>query len=72
MRDVQTLVADNIKMMRYRGKFQRSNFPQLVIEPTDEGQILEDKWKKWSELEAWKRSVSFWLFLLRLSLLTRS
>jgi len=46
-----------IKMMRYRGKFQRSHYPQLVIEPTDEGKVLEDKWKQWSELEAWKRYV---------------
>ncbi|KAB5551149.1 hypothetical protein GE09DRAFT_1125088 [Coniochaeta sp. 2T2.1] len=46
-----------IAMMRYRGKFQRSHYPQLVIEPTDEGKVLEEKWKKWSELEAWKRLV---------------
>jgi hypothetical protein len=43
------------KMMRYRGKFQRAHYPQLVIEATDEGTVLETKWKTWSELEAWKR-----------------
>jgi hypothetical protein len=50
-----------MKMMRYRGKFQRSHYPQLVIEPTDEGKVLEEKWKEWSELEAWKRFVSYLL-----------
>lgn len=56
-----------MKMMRYRGKFQRSHYPQLVIEPTDEGKVLEEKWKKWSELEAWKRFVcSLSLFTDRL------
>jgi hypothetical protein len=48
-----------MQMMRYRGKFQRSNYPQVTIEPTDEGKVLEEKWKKWSELEAWKRLVIF-------------
>lgn len=42
-------------MMRYRGKFQRSWYTVVVIEPSDRGKVLEQKWKKWYELEGWKR-----------------
>jgi len=44
-----------IAMMRYRGKFQRSSYHDVVIDPSDEGEVLEDKWKTWYELESWKR-----------------
>lgn len=43
-------------MMRYRGKFQGSHYPQIVIDGADEGKVLEEKWKRWYELECWKRS----------------
>lgn len=46
-----------IAMMRYRGKFSRSYYPPIVIDATDTGKTLEDKWKKWSDLESWKRLV---------------
>ncbi|KAK0731674.1 hypothetical protein B0H67DRAFT_82858 [Lasiosphaeris hirsuta] len=46
-----------IAMMRYRGKFKRSAYPSVVIAPSDEGKILEDKWKTWYEFESWKRLV---------------
>ncbi|KAK3940047.1 hypothetical protein QBC46DRAFT_354455 [Diplogelasinospora grovesii] len=46
-----------IAMMRYRGKFQRSTYPNIVLDPSDEGQVLEEKWKRWCELESWKRLV---------------
>jgi hypothetical protein len=42
-------------MMRYRGKFSRSAYPDIVIHPSDEGEVLEEKWKKWYQLESWKR-----------------
>jgi hypothetical protein len=42
-------------MMRYRGKFQRSAYPHVVIDPSDEGGVLEEKWKIWHEMESWKR-----------------
>ncbi|KAJ4297140.1 hypothetical protein N0V88_004058 [Collariella sp. IMI 366227] len=44
-----------ITMMRYRGKFGRSSYPDVVIYPADEGNALEEKWKKWSQQESWKR-----------------
>lgn len=44
-----------IAMMRYRGKFQRSSYPSVVVGREDEGKVLEDKWRVWSELESWKR-----------------
>ena len=44
-----------IAMMRYRGKFQRSSYPSVVIEREDEGKVLEEKWRVWYELESWKR-----------------
>ncbi len=42
-------------MMRYRGKFSRSAYPDIVIYPSDEGKVLDDKWKRWYQLESWKR-----------------
>lgn len=44
-----------IAMMRYRGRFQRSSYTPVVIDPSDEGKVLEDKWKRWYEQESWKR-----------------
>ncbi|GAB1310394.1 Transcription factor Pig1p [Madurella fahalii] len=46
-----------IAMMRYRGKFGRSFYPDVVVYPSDAGKVLEDKWKQWHELESWKRLV---------------
>ncbi|KAK3341724.1 hypothetical protein B0T25DRAFT_594172 [Lasiosphaeria hispida] len=46
-----------IAMMRYRGKFKRSAYPNIAIVPSDEGKVLEDKWKAWYEFESWKRLV---------------
>ena len=45
------------QMMRYRGKFGRAAYPDIVCHPSDEGKVLEDKWKRWYELESWKRQV---------------
>lgn len=42
-------------MMRYRGRFGNSLYPDLIIHPSDEGKVLEDKWKEWYQLESWKR-----------------
>ncbi|KAM7191545.1 C6 transcription factor RegA [Naviculisporaceae sp. PSN 640] len=44
-----------IAMMRYRGRFQRSSYTSVVIDPSDEGKVLEEKWRRWYELESWKR-----------------
>ncbi|KAL2180354.1 uncharacterized protein P884DRAFT_192361 [Thermothelomyces heterothallicus CBS 202.75] len=44
-------------MMRYRGRFGRSAYPDIVIHPSDKGQVLEEKWKKWHQLESWKRLI---------------
>ncbi|KAH9999580.1 hypothetical protein F4779DRAFT_605364 [Xylariaceae sp. FL0662B] len=46
-----------INMMRYRGRFQRSSYPSISVSPADEGDILEEKWKRWYEMESWKRLV---------------
>ena len=43
------------KMMRYRGKFQRSAYPHVIVDPSDEGEVLEQKWKTWYQMESWKR-----------------
>lgn len=43
------------QMMRYRGKFQRAAYRHIVIDESDEGEILEEKWKTWYEQESWKR-----------------
>jgi hypothetical protein len=29
----------------------------MVVEPTDEGEVLEAKWKEWYTRESWKRYV---------------
>ncbi|CCF38655.1 hypothetical protein CH063_09690 [Colletotrichum higginsianum] len=44
-----------ITMMRYRGKFQRASYPVIEVNMSDEGEILENKWKVWCERESWKR-----------------
>ncbi|KAK5663369.1 hypothetical protein OQA88_3797 [Cercophora sp. LCS_1] len=46
-----------IAMMRYRGKFQRSAYRHIVVDASDEGKVLEEKWKTWYEQESWKRLV---------------
>ncbi|PHH83924.1 hypothetical protein CDD83_2789 [Cordyceps sp. RAO-2017] len=46
-----------VTMMRYRGKFQRSKYPIITVDPLDEGDVLEQKWKSWVEREQWKRLV---------------
>lgn len=44
-----------VTMMRYRGKFQRSSYPLINVDASDEGEALEQKWRQWSEAESWKR-----------------
>ncbi|GKT42350.1 early growth response protein 1 [Colletotrichum spaethianum] len=44
-----------ITMMRYRGKFQRASYPIIEVSMSDEGEVLENKWKVWCERESWKR-----------------
>ncbi|KAJ8123955.1 hypothetical protein O1611_g9475 [Lasiodiplodia mahajangana] len=44
-----------ITMMRYRGRFQRSSYPAIVVSESDQGGELEEKWKRWYEAESWKR-----------------
>ncbi|UNI14453.1 hypothetical protein JDV02_001082 [Purpureocillium takamizusanense] len=46
-----------VTMMRYRGRFQRSKYPVIAVDSTDEGEVLERKWKQWVEMEQWKRLV---------------
>ncbi|KAJ3485822.1 hypothetical protein NLG97_g6741 [Lecanicillium saksenae] len=46
-----------VTMMRYRGKFQRANYPLVEVNPSDEGEELEEKWKAWVAREQWKRLV---------------
>jgi hypothetical protein len=42
-------------MMRYRGKFGASAYPEIIVYPSDGGRVLEEKWKRWYQLESWKR-----------------
>ncbi|KXH43386.1 hypothetical protein CNYM01_08603 [Colletotrichum nymphaeae SA-01] len=44
-----------ITMMRYRGKFQRASYPMVEVNMSDEGEVLEKKWRAWCERESWKR-----------------
>ncbi|KAI0486453.1 hypothetical protein F4859DRAFT_470441 [Xylaria cf. heliscus] len=44
-----------ITMMRYRGRFQRSSYPAIEVNESDQGEILEEKWRCWYESESWKR-----------------
>jgi hypothetical protein len=44
--------------MRYRGKFGRAAYPDIIIYPSDEGKLLEEKWRKWHQHESWKRCVT--------------
>ncbi|KAJ8114691.1 hypothetical protein ONZ43_g4841 [Nemania bipapillata] len=44
-----------ITMMRYRGRFQRSSYPAITVSESDQGEVLEEKWRSWYEAESWKR-----------------
>ncbi|GAP83481.1 putative C6 and C2H2 transcription factor -like protein [Rosellinia necatrix] len=44
-----------ITMMRYRGRFQRSSYAMSTVSESDQGEALEEKWKRWYEAESWKR-----------------
>ncbi|KAK1600644.1 uncharacterized protein LY79DRAFT_585978 [Colletotrichum navitas] len=44
-----------ITMMRYRGKFQRASYPIIEVDISDEGEVLENKWRLWYDRESWKR-----------------
>ncbi|OHE99529.1 hypothetical protein CORC01_05107 [Colletotrichum orchidophilum] len=44
-----------ITMMRYRGKFQRASYPMVEVNMSDEGEVLEKKWRAWCGRESWKR-----------------
>lgn len=46
-----------VTMMRYRGRYQRSSYPVIPVNASDEGEVLQEKWKKWVEHEQWKRLV---------------
>ncbi|XWW97136.1 hypothetical protein V2A60_005117 [Cordyceps javanica] len=50
-------LAIPVTMMRYRGKFQRANYPLIEVDASDEGEELEEKWKAWISREQWKRLV---------------
>lgn len=47
--------ANTVQMMRYRGKLQRSSYPLISVDPADEGAALEEKWRRWIDMERWKR-----------------
>ncbi|ODA82877.1 hypothetical protein RJ55_01386 [Drechmeria coniospora] len=46
-----------VTMMRYRGRFQRGKYPIVAVDASDEGDVLEGKWKQWVAQEQWKRLV---------------
>ncbi|KAH6606639.1 hypothetical protein Trco_005792 [Trichoderma cornu-damae] len=46
-----------VTMMRYRRMFQRCMYPVITVEPSDGGEVLEQKWTKWAAAEQWKRLV---------------
>ncbi|KAI5465861.1 hypothetical protein BGZ63DRAFT_411326 [Mariannaea sp. PMI_226] len=46
-----------VTMMRYRGRYQRSSYPVILVNTSDEGEELQEKWRKWVEQEQWKRLV---------------
>jgi hypothetical protein len=46
-----------ITMQRRANRFRRHHYQFPAIDPDDEGEILERKWRDWLELESWKRLV---------------
>ncbi|KAL7927749.1 hypothetical protein ACQKWADRAFT_317930 [Trichoderma austrokoningii] len=44
-----------VTMMRYRRLFQRHMYPPIPVDPSDEGEILEQKRIRWATAEQWKR-----------------
>ncbi|KAF7553026.1 hypothetical protein G7046_g7211 [Stylonectria norvegica] len=46
-----------VTMMRYRRRFQRASYPLISVDISDDGPALEEKWRRWTEMEQWKRLV---------------
>ena len=46
-----------LTMLRRGGRFQRSNYPTIILRPEDEGEDLETIWHQWIEQESLKRLV---------------
>ena len=44
-----------LSMLRRGGRFKRSNYPTVVFEASDEGPVLDKKWRSWVEQESFKR-----------------
>ncbi|PSR99390.1 hypothetical protein BD289DRAFT_38255 [Coniella lustricola] len=51
-----------ITMTRGRGAFRQSHYGLIHVYATDEGSVLEAKWKAWCQQESWKRLI-YHLFL---------
>ncbi|KAF4625093.1 hypothetical protein G7Y89_g13079 [Cudoniella acicularis] len=49
-------------MNRRRGRFLRSSYPATTLSASDEGAVLDDKWRLWVQRESFKRLV-FHLFV---------
>ncbi|KAL5614900.1 hypothetical protein BROUX41_004979 [Berkeleyomyces rouxiae] len=57
MTAVESHASFPITMLRYLQKFQRLVYPTIQVDPNDSGQVLQEKWEKWSQQESWKRLV---------------
>lgn len=44
-------------MQRRSNRYRRYKYPFPAVLPTDEGEVLEQKWQAWIESEQWKRLV---------------
>ena len=44
-----------LTMMRRDGRFWRSSYPSIIVNPEDEGEVLQQKWKDWIHQESVKR-----------------
>ncbi|KAI9732762.1 MAG: hypothetical protein M1834_003700 [Cirrosporium novae-zelandiae] len=51
-----------LTMLRRAGCYQRSKYTSIVPQPSDEGDVLHQKWLEWVEIESFKRMV-FHMFL---------
>lgn len=44
-----------VTMLRSAGRYKRSSYPHSTVRLEDYGQVLEEKWNLWSNLESYKR-----------------
>ncbi|TLD08070.1 hypothetical protein PspLS_10588 [Pyricularia sp. CBS 133598] len=62
MEIAESFLQPLLTILRRAGNLQRSRYPPLNLQVLQETETLDDEWRRWVELESWKRLVfQLWL-----------